>query len=59
MVAREGPELPVEGKTVRALTSALAKRTHHSFSQGVINPYDDDNILEERCDRVNVTEDSE
>lgn len=43
-----GADVPIEGKTVRAMAFNMLKRTHYLFSNGVINAEDEDAVLRER-----------
>jgi hypothetical protein len=49
--AQPRPDLPVEGKTVRAMVSLLAKRGHAEFQAGVLNKEDEDAVIRSRCAR--------
>jgi hypothetical protein len=48
MVGHEAHQIPIEGKTIRALALNQAKRTHFLFSNGVINVDDEEAAVRER-----------
>lgn len=43
------PDLPVEGKTVRAMVSLLAKRGHADFQAGALNQEDEAAYVRSTC----------
>ena len=48
-MAAAGPDLPIEGKTVRTMVTQLAKRGRIAFQDGVVNEEDEKAVLRGRC----------
>ena len=44
-----GPDVTVEGKTVRTLVTLLAKRGHDEFAGGMLNKEEEEAVLRQRC----------
>ena len=49
------PQLPIEGKTVRAMVSLLAKRSHAQFQGGTLNQEDEAAVLRARYSPCSCT----
>jgi hypothetical protein len=47
--AAPGRDIPIEGKTLKSMALLMMKRTHHMFSQGIINEEDEDIAIRDTC----------